>query len=141
VKGRFGTFARPSCVAGGDRPPVRNESKVDRAIRGKDWIRPEAVIAGLAARQHGAVARWQLLAAGVSADAIDRRLATGLLHLSLQAGQGWVEVDCPWRDAGLIVELDGRLFMTPPAHSRQIVLEIGSGGVTEAVRRGNLDIE
>jgi hypothetical protein len=37
----------------------------------------EAVIAQ---RQYGVVARWQLLAAGVSSQAIQRRLAAGRLH-------------------------------------------------------------
>ena len=45
-----------------------------------DRGRAGAVIASLAARQHGVVGRWQLLASGVSADAIDRRVTTGLLH-------------------------------------------------------------
>jgi very-short-patch-repair endonuclease len=38
------------------------------------------VVWGLAALQHGVVARWQLLALGMSADAIRHRLATGRLH-------------------------------------------------------------
>jgi len=42
----------------------------------------ERTIAGLAERQYGAVARWQLLEAGLSPAAIDRRLTYGtLLHL------------------------------------------------------------
>jgi very-short-patch-repair endonuclease len=40
----------------------------------------DAVIARLAADQHGVVARWQLLAAGVSAKAVDRRRRTHRLH-------------------------------------------------------------
>lgn len=40
----------------------------------------DTVIARLAARQHGAVARWQLLALGVNRNAIDRRVADGRLR-------------------------------------------------------------
>jgi very-short-patch-repair endonuclease len=42
---------------------------------------PEAAIAALAARQHGVVARWQLLAAGMTPAAIDWQLRRGRLHL------------------------------------------------------------
>ena len=41
----------------------------------------DARIAGLASHQHGVVARRQLLALGLSDDAIERRLAAGRLHL------------------------------------------------------------
>ncbi|HEX6939899.1 MAG TPA: DUF559 domain-containing protein [Longimicrobiales bacterium] len=40
----------------------------------------EAVIASIASRQHGVVTRGQLLAAGIGADVIDRRLKAGVLH-------------------------------------------------------------
>lgn len=49
-----------------------------RDIRGK--LRTDEQIARIAERQHGVVARRQLLAIGLSADAIDRRLALGRLH-------------------------------------------------------------
>ena len=42
---------------------------------------PDRVLAELAARQHGVVARSQLLARGVSARAIERRLESGHLHV------------------------------------------------------------
>jgi very-short-patch-repair endonuclease len=42
------------------------------------WI--DRAIAGLAARQHGLVARWQLLALGISGGAVEMRLAHGRLH-------------------------------------------------------------
>ena len=41
---------------------------------------PDGIIAALAGRQHGVVSRAQLLGAGVSAKAIDGRLARGQLH-------------------------------------------------------------
>src|SRR3954468_16157056 len=40
----------------------------------------DRAIADLAARQHGVVAYWQLLALGVGRRAIQRRVATGRLH-------------------------------------------------------------
>jgi very-short-patch-repair endonuclease len=40
----------------------------------------DRLIAGLAARQHGVVARWQLLAAGVTRHQIGERLRAGRLH-------------------------------------------------------------
>jgi predicted transcriptional regulator of viral defense system len=40
----------------------------------------DALIAELAGRQHGVVARWQLLALGLGHGAIDHRVARGLLH-------------------------------------------------------------
>ena len=53
--------------------------RIDRAMRGKnDPLR--FVIAEHAERQHGVVARWQLLALGVSRYAIDRMIASGYLH-------------------------------------------------------------
>jgi predicted transcriptional regulator of viral defense system len=49
------------------------------AIRTLD--RPvDGLVAELAARQHGVVARWQLSALGLSRDAIKHRLASGRLH-------------------------------------------------------------
>jgi hypothetical protein len=54
-------------------------SDIDRAIRGKGRTTDRA-IADLAERQHGVVARRQLLQMDVSPDAIDRRVARGLLH-------------------------------------------------------------
>ena len=71
------------------RWPGSNESRIDHRIGGQSdgrWLeyderRVDRVIAGFAARQHGRVARWQLLPAGVSARAIERRLGAGSLHL------------------------------------------------------------
>jgi Protein of unknown function (DUF559) len=68
------------------------EFDVSRALRGKRRSRsiargnagwsasPDAAIAAIAARQYGIVARYQLLAAGLTPDAIDRRIAIGLTH-------------------------------------------------------------
>lgn len=60
---------------------MSREIALARAIRGELQSRPfDALIAALAARQHGTVARRQLYALGLSDDAIDRRIAAGRLH-------------------------------------------------------------
>src|SRR3954471_877364 len=55
---------------------MASESALGRAMRGKTQSR----LAALAGGQHGVVARPQLLGIGLSGDAIDRRIAGGLLH-------------------------------------------------------------
>jgi predicted transcriptional regulator of viral defense system len=58
-----------------------DETAVDDAIRRKLQSRPfDALIAALAERQHGTVARRQLIALGMHPRAIDRRIAAGRLH-------------------------------------------------------------
>ncbi|MGH7403594.1 MAG: type IV toxin-antitoxin system AbiEi family antitoxin domain-containing protein, partial [Candidatus Rokuibacteriota bacterium] len=48
---------------------------IDRDIRGKSRSHgPDEAIADLAGRQHGVVARSQVMELGLSGDAIDRRL-------------------------------------------------------------------
>jgi predicted transcriptional regulator of viral defense system len=50
-------------------------------MRGKvSNLGPDVVIAGLAQRQHGVVGRKQLIAAGLRAGAIERRVQAGRLH-------------------------------------------------------------
>jgi hypothetical protein len=57
------------------------EIHVHPVIGGKrDTRSVDVVIAALAARQHGVVARWQLLDRGIGARAIDHRLERGRLH-------------------------------------------------------------
>jgi very-short-patch-repair endonuclease len=58
------------------------ESASTREIGGlrRTRVRPDAVVAELAERQHGVVARWQLLGHGIGEDAVDHRLAEGRLH-------------------------------------------------------------
>src|SRR4051795_1460219 len=57
------------------------EARIGHLSGGKTAPRsPDLVVAELAARQCGVVARTQLLAAGVSRRAIDGRIARGLLH-------------------------------------------------------------
>lgn len=47
-------------------------SSIDQTLAGRAWA--------LASKQHGVVARWQLLALGLSAQAIQHRLTRGRLH-------------------------------------------------------------
>ena len=57
------------------------EIAIDPAIRSEKRSRgADAAIAELASRQHGRVARWQLLALGLRSGAIDRRIAAERLH-------------------------------------------------------------
>lgn len=55
----------------------------DASGRRRSALRSEAetVIAYIASRQAGVVARWQLLEAGLTADEIRSRVARGLLHV------------------------------------------------------------
>src|SRR5215208_5665923 len=57
-----------------------HESDFDRHIDGKSQLRDDEAIARLAERQYGVVARAQLLAQGLGADAIDLRLQRKRLH-------------------------------------------------------------
>ena len=60
---------------------MASEARFYHLSGGKTAPRPaDQIIAELAARQHGVVARAQLLAAGVARRAIDGRIARGLLH-------------------------------------------------------------
>ena len=74
--------------------------------------RVDALIARLASRQDGVVARWQLLAAGVSREEISHRLRTGRLHL-LHRG----------------VYAVGHLALTERARCVAAVLACGDGAV------------
>jgi uncharacterized protein DUF559 len=58
--------------------PEQPRQREVRTSRGKSGA--DRVIAQLAARQHGVVARRQLFAVGLSRGAVDRRLAAGRLH-------------------------------------------------------------
>jgi very-short-patch-repair endonuclease/predicted transcriptional regulator of viral defense system len=57
---------------------VAGESEVDYLLGSK--VRADRSVAGLAGRQHGVISRVQLLALGLSARAIMRRLERGHLH-------------------------------------------------------------
>ncbi len=70
----------------------------------------EAIIGALADLHHGAVARWQLLARGISAQQIERRIASGRLR-PIHRG----------------VYLVGHLATAPLAHEAAAVLAFRSG--------------
>jgi very-short-patch-repair endonuclease len=60
---------------------VPREFAFSRDMRGQPQTRgPDASIGALAGRQHGVVARRQLLAMGIGPDSIDRRVTGGRLH-------------------------------------------------------------
>jgi predicted transcriptional regulator of viral defense system len=59
---------------------VADETSLDRAMRGKTKSRLGKELAERASRQHGVLSRTQLSSIGLSSDAIDRRIAAGLLQ-------------------------------------------------------------
>jgi very-short-patch-repair endonuclease len=60
---------------------MTREFHLDRAMRGERETRAwDAVIAVIAARQHGVISRLQLIRLGLSDDEIDRRIKAGRLH-------------------------------------------------------------
>src|SRR5436305_2401132 len=62
--------------------PMAIESRFDvHSDRQFDSRRLDRLIAELAGRQHGVVARWQLLRAGLGAGAVDLRVRRGRLHV------------------------------------------------------------
>jgi very-short-patch-repair endonuclease len=75
--------ARPA-AAGAPTPFHPDASRDDQRRAGSSTTgardEVDAIIARLAERQHGVVARWQLLAAGISPDAIEHRRRTHRLH-------------------------------------------------------------
>ncbi len=81
------------------------ERCIDHAIRGKCSPRDvDRVLAALAGQQHGVVARWQLLAAGIGRRAIDERMGRGLhpIHRGVYAvGYSVSCVESRWMAAAL----------------------------------------
>jgi Protein of unknown function (DUF559) len=84
----------------------RDESCIDHAIGGKCNPRDaDLVLAELAGRQHGIVARWQLLAAGVGRRAIDERMGRRLhpIHRGVYAvGYQTRLIESRWMAAVLV---------------------------------------
>lgn len=91
---------------------MADESEIHRDIRGQSHVHPDLRAAALAGRQHGRVARSQLLALGLSTDAIDRRVVAGRLH---PVHRGVYAV--------------GHLATTPRARWMAAVLACGPGAV------------
>ena len=59
-----------------------SESELDVAMRRELHSRGlDAVIAAIASRQYGVIARFQLLGFGLSPSSIDRRVRAGRLHV------------------------------------------------------------
>src|SRR3954454_13756456 len=59
---------------------VAVETAISLEIHGQLQSRPDGAISELAARQHGGVAREQLVALGLGIGAIEHRISRGLLH-------------------------------------------------------------
>lgn len=94
----------------------RTERWIDGLGRGDD-----RALAALAERQHGVVARRQLLAAGLGRRAIDTRLAAGRLH-PLHRGVYAV--------GHLVLSLHGRWMAAVLAHGEGAALSHRSAGIT-----------
>jgi len=69
------------CVWVGTIGGVSQGGELDPGMRGKlSNFAPDEAIAAIAGRQHGVVGRQQLIAAGLRAGAIERRIRAGRLH-------------------------------------------------------------
>jgi predicted transcriptional regulator of viral defense system len=95
--------ARPASIPGmPDAPYVRHHIDAER------WARPDAAIAALATRQHGVVARRQLVEIGLGRGAIARRLEAGRLHLLHRGvyavGHRRLTREASWMAATLVAE-------------------------------------
>lgn len=95
------------------RTSLRDERCVDHAIRGKCSAREvDLVLAALAGKQHGVVARWQLVTAGVGRGAIDDRIGRRLhpIHRGVYAvGYPVSGIKSRWMAAVLAAGLDAVL--------------------------------
>jgi hypothetical protein len=89
-----------------------DERRFEHGIRAQSCAHPDRVLAELADRQHGVVARWQLMLLGVTRSMIAVRCSSGRLvplHRGVYAVDG-VEVDALWPPERVIVELDGYAY-------------------------------
>ena len=75
-----GQLTQPAAAPDDGRldPAIRGQLTQRRAVDGGGRV--DRAIAELAGRQQGNVSRWQLRALGLSAGAVDHRVATGRLH-------------------------------------------------------------
>lgn len=94
-------------------PSLMDERCVDHAIRGKCSARDlDLLLAELASGQHGVVARWQLVTAGVSRGAIDGRIGRRLhpIHRGVYAvGYPVSSIESRWMAAALAAGPDAVL--------------------------------
>jgi very-short-patch-repair endonuclease len=114
-------------------------------MRGLDAI--EVEVHALAARQHGVVARRQLLAIGLGEDAIDHRLASGRMlrlrrgvyalgHAQLRREARWLAVVLEVGERAVLSHRSaaGLWGIRPPSGTFVEITVVGHGGV---VRRGD----
>lgn len=107
----------------------------------------DRTIISLAVGQHGIVARWQLLALGISPDAIDRRIANGLLRRVHRGVYQVGPVAGRWAaEMAAVLACGGRAWVShssrgamaqllPPAGSAPVhVVVQGNGGRVRGIR-------
>jgi very-short-patch-repair endonuclease len=113
---------------------VGHESDIDRHIGGKRQIGEDEAVARLAERQYGVVARAQLLALGLGADAIDHRLQRKRLHPLHRGvyavGQRRLRREARWMAAVLACGPGAVLSHIPGGAHWQIVRDRGPCDVT-----------
>src|SRR3954466_11486840 len=113
---------------------MANEGNICTDMRGRCSARaPDALIADLAARQHGLVTRRQLVALGIGPKAIDRRIAARRLHPAhpgvFAVGHRLRTREATWMAAVLAAGPDAVLgFLSPGAR----------GGVGHSGRGGGM---
>jgi very-short-patch-repair endonuclease len=122
-----------------------HESDFDRDIGGKSQARDDEAIARLAERQYGVVARAQLAALGLGADAIDYRLQCKRLHPLHRGvyavGQRRLRREARWMAAVLAYGPGAVLSHRPGGAHWQIVSDRGPCEVTiPKARRSRPDI-
>jgi very-short-patch-repair endonuclease len=74
---------------------IASTREIDGLRRSRDH--PDTEVAGLAAAQHGVVARWQLLERGWGEDAIDHRLHVGRFHAVAHGVYAVGYPNLPWK--------------------------------------------
>lgn len=113
---------------------------------GRFWQKLEVVADRIAARQHGAVTRPQLLAEGFSPSSIDRRVRWGLLKPAFPGVYLVGAAQAPLaREAAAILACAPRAFLTHGTSARLLhVAEAGTGKIEVTVigrsRRGCRDL-
>lgn len=76
----FLACGRDSCAEARDAAGMPGVRPVDLPGEAQSDARPDLLISELAGRQHGVVARWQLIDMGVTKGHVEGRLARGLFH-------------------------------------------------------------
>lgn len=127
---------------------VPDERRFDPLTGGENVDHPDAVLRALAARQHGVVARRQLLAAGLTAKMVERRAAGRQLvaihrgvyalgHDRLRREGRWMAAVLAVGDGAVLSHRDAAALhgLRPPGdHARWEVTTTGRGSSTRTIR-------